>query len=88
MLEEQIQSQRMKGDISRLGFHTTKKGESLGIKRNYPKNKNNPKVNKTIGKKVLNLSALFVTSLVILQMFVEINLIEMQIKILMLGTCL
>lgn len=38
--------------ISRLGFHTTEKGESSGTKRNYPKNKTTPKVNKTTGKKV------------------------------------
>lgn len=47
MLEEQIQSQRMKSDISGLDFHTTGKGESSGTK-----NKIAPKFNKTIGKKV------------------------------------
>lgn len=51
MLEEQIQSHRMKGDISGLGFHTTEKGESFDTQRNYPKNKNASKVNKTTSKK-------------------------------------
>lgn len=52
MLEEQIQSQRMKGDIFGLSFHTTKKGECSGTKSNYTKNKTAPKVNKTTDKKV------------------------------------
>lgn len=47
MLEDQIQSQKIKGDISGLGFHTTEKGESSGIK-----NKMASKVNKTTSKKV------------------------------------
>lgn len=34
MLDEQIQSQRMKGDTSGLGFNTSEKGESSGTKSN------------------------------------------------------
>lgn len=50
LLEEKIQSQRMKGDISGLGFHTTKKGESSGTMSNNPKNKSSPKINNPTSK--------------------------------------
>lgn len=52
MREEQIKSQRMKGDISRIGFHTSEKGESSGTKSNTLKNKYAPKINKPTSKKV------------------------------------
>lgn len=51
MLDEQIQSQRMKGDTSRLGFNTSEKGESSGTRRNMHKGKTTPKANKPTGKK-------------------------------------
>lgn len=66
----------MKGDTSRLGFNTSKKGESSGTKSNFFEEKNAPNANKPTSKKVLNMLALSVINLDLLQMCVETKPME------------
>lgn len=51
MLDEQIQSQRMNGDTTRLGYNTFEEGESPSTKDNMHEGKPTPKIHKPTGKK-------------------------------------
>lgn len=55
MLDEKIQSQRMKIDTSGIGFNTSEKGESSGNKSNMHKGKTAPKANNPTNKKAFKL---------------------------------
>lgn len=51
MLDEQIQSERMKGDTTGLGYTTFEKGESSGTKDNMEEGICVPQIQKPTGKK-------------------------------------
>lgn len=74
MLDEQIQTQRMKGDTSGLRYNTSKMGEPSDTKSNMHEGKTAPKAQKPTSKKVTNLFSLTVINQDILLMFVEANL--------------
>lgn len=79
MLDEQIESQRMKGETQGLGYTTYEKGNSSGTKDVMEEGKSAPKIQKTTSKKVQKPIYLIVLSQDTLLMFVETDLVLLMV---------